>query len=79
MTVSMHENMLERQYQDRDNVPPPKIELCMKDSLPEEWKRRLRLLLKNTVFAPLAALAWDPELRRYCRTVAALRRPKYHR
>jgi hypothetical protein len=81
MTVSMHENMLERRYQDCDNVPPPKIEPCMKeDSLPEEWKQRLQLLLKHPrAFGPILAFARDQELRRYGLTVERFLRTQVER
>jgi len=70
MTVSMQENTVERRYQDRDNVPRRRIEPCVEDSLPEEWKRRLRLLLKYPrAFGPILAFTRDQELRRYRLTV----------
>jgi hypothetical protein len=80
MTVSMHENMLERRYRDRNNVPPPKIEPCTKDSLPDDWKRRLRLLLKYPrAFGPILAFTGDQELRRYGRTVERFLRTQVER
>jgi hypothetical protein len=76
----MQEVTAERRYRDRDNVPRPRIEPCMKDSLPEEWKRRLRLLLKYPrAFGPILAFTGDQELRRYGLTVERYLRTQVER
>jgi hypothetical protein len=69
MTVSMHENMLDRRYEGRENVPPPKIE-HIAVSVPDERLRLQRLVLKD----PQIGVVCDRHLRRHGLTAERLLR-----